>query len=52
MASAISLVMMLLILFVAYLIIRIAVQHGIENSKTHELLQQIHAKMNHQEKKE
>lgn len=46
----ISFLMTLFILFIAYLVIRTAVQHGIEQSKTHELLQEIYEKIT--EKKE
>jgi len=48
--SGLVLIVWGIMLFVAYLIIRIAVRHGIESSKTHELLQQIYEKMDHKEK--
>lgn len=48
--SIFALIIWCVTLFIAYLIIRTAVRHGIESSKTHELLQEIHEKMDRIEK--
>lgn len=47
-----SFLMTLFLVLIAYLIIKTAVRHGIEQSKTHDLLQQIYEKMDREEKHE